>query len=298
MERRARRLRQWDETAAAIRDGLSYGVSAGVVLCGLAGAGLAAALALLSGGILESSPPLLRTLAALPLALIAATTLVVTASQLRRHSDRAARRFTAAAWPVPADFDRSDLDRTADLPFDVRLPEDALTPADLARILSPSAAERAEARTRSAAAGLGSRSVLVALLSIAGVVTAGAGLLLLFATLLVTGEERLVVAAAVLAAAGAGAGIGSSQANAVPIALARVGDAQLARSRRLLVELWPGDLEEGPLSVRGGVAAIDRRALPGASRRAAPASPAAGRAAPIVMLAAVLLPVLVLPLLS
>ncbi|WP_170116405.1 hypothetical protein [Rathayibacter caricis] len=46
------------------------------------------------------------------------------------------------------------------------------------------------------------------------------------------------------------------------------------------------------------MAAIDRRALPGASRRAAPASPAAGRAAPIVMLAAVLLPVLVLPLLS
>ncbi|WP_269087515.1 hypothetical protein [Rathayibacter sp. VKM Ac-2630] len=43
---------------------------------------------------------------------------------------------------------------------------------------------------------------------------------------------------------------------------------------------------------------IDRRALPGGSRTAAPANPAAGRAAPIVMLVAVLLPVLLLPLVS
>ena len=75
-------------------------------------------------------------------------------------------------------------------------------------------------------------------------------------------------------------------------------DAALARSRGLLVERWPGDLEEGPLSVRGGVAAIDRRRLTGLARRPAPSSAGAGRVAPIVMLAVALLLVAGLPLLS
>ncbi|MCM6762090.1 hypothetical protein NB037_06615 [Rathayibacter sp. ZW T2_19] len=298
MERRARRLRQWDETTAAARDGMSWGVSAGVVLSGLTGAGLAAALALLSGGILESSPPLLRILAGFPLALIAATTLVATAVALRHRSERAAQRFTRAAWPVPSDFDRSDLDQTADLPYDVRLPEDALTPADLARILAPSAAERADARSRSASAGLWRRSVVFSLLSLAGVLAAGAGALLLISAVVLGVEDGRVLAAGVLAAAGAAVGIGSSQASALPIAMRTDADAHLARSRRLLTELWPGDLEEGPLSVRGGVAGIDRRALSGASRKAAPENPVAGRIAPIVLLAVALLPVIVLPLLS
>ncbi|OOB90785.1 hypothetical protein [Rathayibacter sp. VKM Ac-2630] len=221
MERRARRLRQWDETAAAIRDGLSFWVSAGVVLCGLAGAGMAAALALLSGGILEASPPLLRTLAALPLALIAGTVLVVTAAALRGRSERTARLLTRAAWPVPADLDRGDVDETADLPYDVRLVEDALSPADLARILAPSVAERAAARKRAAAHGVRSRSVLFSLLSLAGLVVAGAGVLMLLSALLLDGEKELVVAAAVVAAAGAAAGVGSSQASALPIASGR-----------------------------------------------------------------------------
>ncbi|MBO0983870.1 hypothetical protein [Rathayibacter sp. SD072] len=298
MERRARRLRQWDETAAALRDGLSFGVSAGVVLCALAGAGLAAALALLTGGILESSPPLLRTLAALALALIAVTTLVVTAVGLRRHSARAALRFTRAAWPVPGDFDRRDLEETADLPHDVRLPEDARSPADLARILAPSAAERADARARAASRGLGIRSGLFGVLSLLGLVLALGGVLIALSAFALSGAEVLLVPAAVVIAAGAAAGIGSSQANALPLAVARASDAALGRSRRMLVELWPGDLEEGPLSVRGGVPAIDRRALPGSARRAAPSNPGAGRAAPIVMLAFALLLATVPPLLG
>ncbi|MDY0913192.1 hypothetical protein [Rathayibacter festucae] len=298
MERRARRLRQWDEGVAAARDGLSYEVSAGVVLCGVAGGGLAAALALASGGILESAPVALRTVTAFALALIAGTMLVATASALRRRTEDAAARFARAAWPVPADLGRDDLDETADLPFDVRLPEDAVSPADLLGILAPSRSARAEARGRAATRDLAASSALFSVLSLAGVVVALIGVLLLVAAIALQGSEGAVVTAVVVVAAGAAAGIGSSQANALPLAVLRASDAALARSRRLLVELWPGDLEEGPLSVRGGVAAIDRRGLTGTARRAAPSSSGAGRAAPIVMLAFALLLVALLPLLS
>ena len=140
--------------------------------------------------------------------------------------------------------------------------------------------------------------MLFGLLSLAGVLAAGAGALLLIPVVVLGVEDGRVLAAGVLVAAGAAVGVGSSQASALPIAMRTDADAQLSRSRRLLTELWPGDLEEGPLSVRGGVAAIDRRALSGLSRKAAPANPLAGRIAPIVLLAVALLPVLVLPLLS
>ncbi|NQX15900.1 hypothetical protein [Rathayibacter sp. VKM Ac-2857] len=298
MERRARRLRQWDEGVAAARDGLSYEVSAGIVLCGVAGGGLAAALALASGGILESAPVALRTVTALALALIAGTVLVATASAMRRRTEAAAARYTRAAWPVPADLDRDDLAETADLPFDVRLAEDALSPADLAGILAPSRSAWSEARGRAAAQGLRARSALFSVLSLVVVVIAVVGLLLLLSAVAFDGSEGLLVSAAVVIAVGAGAGIGSSQGNGLLLAVVRSSDAQLARSRRLLVELWPGDLEEGPLSVRGGVAAIDRRRLRGASRRAVPPGAAAARVAPIVMLACALLLATVLPLLS
>ncbi|NQX06308.1 hypothetical protein HQQ82_15965 [Rathayibacter sp. VKM Ac-2856] len=298
MERRERRLRQWDEGVAAARDGLALAVSGGVVLCGVAGGGLAAALALASGGILEEAPAALRTVTALALALIAGAVLVVAAAALRRRTESAAERFARAAWPVPADLDRDDLDETADLPHDVRLPEDAVTPADLAGILAPSRAARAEARGRASLRDLRRRSALFSALSLAGLVVALVGVLLLVAVIALQGTEGAVVTAAVVVAVGAAAGIGSSQANALPIAVLRASDAALARSRRLLVERWPGDLEEGPLSVRGGVAAIDRRGLTGTARRAAPSSAGAGRVAPIVMLAVALLLVAGLPLLS
>ena len=298
MERRARRLRQWDEGVAAARDGLAYEVSAGVVVCGVAGGGLAAALALASGGILEAAPVALRTVTALALALIAGTALVATASAMRRRTEAAAARYTRAAWPVPADLDRDELAETADLPFDVRLAEDARSPADLAGILAPSRSAWAEARRRAAAQGLRTRSALFSVLSLVVVVIAVVGVLLLLSAVALDGSEGLLVSAAVVVAVGAGAGIGSSQANGLLLAVVRSSDAQLARSRRLLVELWPGDLEEGPLSVRGGVAAIDRRRLRGASRRAAPPGTAAGRVAPIVMLACALLLATLLPLLS
>ncbi|QHC58183.1 hypothetical protein [Rathayibacter sp. VKM Ac-2760] len=298
MERRARRLRQWDEGVAAARDGLSYEVSAGIVLCGLAGGGLAAALALASGGILEAAPVALRTVTAFALVLIAGTALIATAAAMRRRSDAAAARFLRAAWPVPADLDRSDLGETADLPFDVRLPEDAETPADLAGLLTPSRAARAEARGRAGAQELRTRSAVFSALTLGVIVVALLGVLLLVSAVVLDAAEGVLMTAAVVVAVGAGAGIGSTQASGLPFAVLRVGDEQLARCRRLLVELWPGDLEEGPLSVRGGVAAIDRRRLTGTVRRAAPSSVGAGRVAPIVMLAFALLLVVVLPLLS
>ncbi|MCJ1700969.1 hypothetical protein MT356_14705 [Rathayibacter festucae] len=298
MERRARRLRQWDEGVAAVRDGLSYEVSAGIVLCGVAGGGLAAALALASGGILESAPVALRTVTALALVLIAGTVLVATATALQRRTEAAGERFARAAWPVPADLGRVDLEETADLPSDVRLPEDAISPADLVGILAPSRAARAEARRRAATRDLRARSLLFSALSLVGIVLALAGVLLMIAVIALQGSEGAVVTAAVVVAAGAAAGIGSSQANGLPLAVLRASDAALARSRGLLVERWPGDLEEGPLSVRGGVAAIDRRRLTGLARRSAPSSAGAGRVAPIVMLAVALLLVAGLPLLS
>lgn len=297
--RRERRLAQWDETAAALRAGLGYQVSGGILAAGVAGGGTALSLALASGGIAERSPAALRTVTALALIVIAAAVLLIVLHRLRANAGEQTARLTRASWPVPADYARGDLDETADLPSDVRLPEDALSPADLAALLAPTPGERADARRRSAAAGLDSRSIAFAATTLAGFVAAFAGLVLALGALVVLGGagEGIAVTGAALLAAGAAMGVATGEASPVPHAVSRVAEARLARGVRLLLELWPGDTEQGVLAVRDGVVLVDRRAMAGIQRTPARERPP-GRGGAIALLVAALLAVSLLPLLS
>lgn len=299
MGRRERRLAQWDETAAALRDGLGFRVSGGILAAGAAGAGLALSLALASGGVAERSPAVLRTVTALALVVIAAAILLLVLHSLRSNAREQVARLTRAGCPVPADYARGDLDETARLPYDVRLPEDAVSPADLAAVLAPPPDERAEARRRAAAAGLGSRSLVLTAATLAGFVAALAGLALALGALIVLGSagEGIAVVGAVLIAAGAAMGVATGEASSVLHAAQREGEARLARGVRLLTELWPGDTEQGAFAVRGGLVLVDRRAMAGIGRRPVRERPS-GSGGAVALLVAVLAAVSLLPLLS